>query len=509
MHRRTLIKGTAAVAAGAIIGPDLFRGAWAARADATSEGPFGPPDVDTGLGFSVPAGFSVRVIAVGGEVVPGTDYRWHPASDGAGTFAMPDGGFILVSNSESGMETGGASAIRFGPPGGDGLVPVQDAYRVLGTDVGTPSAGNCAGGVTPWGTWFSAEENDGAQHVWECDPSGRAPAIELPQFGTFAHEAAVVDPHTGVVYLTEDAADSRFFRWVPRVAPPHGQRPDFDDGTLQVASFASIHGSGAEGAATWIDVDALAPSTYKPPGSTSFVRGEGIWYHDRIVYWVASTSSQIYAYDTTTDTQELLHDPTVVGSQMNDADNLCVHPSTGDLYITEDAPQSTGIDILLITAPDGDGRRTVSPVVRAAAGQHAGSEFTGPVFDPSGTRFYFSSQRMASPNDPANAVAGVVYEISGPFDRDLAGPVSPEAPAITGGSEGAGGAAAAGSAPEAGAGPVTTGSGPTTPATGGGALPLAGLGAATIGLWLRRRRGPGLLDVHQGAPSLHRSDTRE
>jgi len=181
--------------------------------------------------------------------------------------------------------------------------------------------------------------------------------------------------------------------------------------------LASVHGTTAEGKATWIDVDAFDPGTYKPAGSTSFVRGEGIWYPERIVYWVASTFSQVYAYDTVTDTQEILHDPAVGGSQMNDADNLCVHPITGDLYITEDAPQSTGIDILLITAPDADGTRTVSPVVRAAAGQHAGSEFTGPVSDPSGTRSYFSSQRMASPNDPTNATGGVIYEVTGPFLR--------------------------------------------------------------------------------------------
>lgn len=183
MHRRTVLKGIAAsTVAGGVLGPDLFRGAWAARAQAMGDGLFGPPTVDTGFGFTVPEGFSVRAVAVGGEEVPGTGYTWHPASDGAGTYATPDGGWILVSNSEVNTDdvSGGASAVKFGPPGADGVAPIEDAYRILGQEGGTPSAGNCAGGVTPWGTWFSAEENAGAQHVWECDPTGATPAIELP-----------------------------------------------------------------------------------------------------------------------------------------------------------------------------------------------------------------------------------------------------------------------------------------------------------------------------------------
>ena len=490
VHRRTILRGIAASAgAGAVLGPDLFRGAWAARAQAVSDGPFGPPAVDTGFGFSVPEGFSVRVVAVGGEEIPGTGYLWHPASDGAGTYATPDGGWILVSNSEVNTDdvSGGASAIRFGPPGPDGTAPIVDAYRILGQDVGTPSAGNCAGGVTPWGTWFSAEENAGAQHVWECDPTGAAAAVELPQLGTFAHEAAVVDPHTGIVYLTEDSADCRFFRWVPEVTPPFGTRPDFDRGQLQVAGFGTPLGLAAEGPATWFDVDAFDPSTYKPAGSTSFIRGEGIWYHDRVVYWVASTLSQIFAYDTVTGVQEVLHDPAVAGSQMNDADNLCVHPATGDLYITEDAPQSIGIDVLVITAPDEAGVRTVAPVIRAPIGQHAGSEFTGPVFDPSGTRFYFSSQRMVSPNDPTNLTAGVIYEVTGPFRRGIAVPAatSPRQQPVE--------VEADGDEVSPAAGPPST-TGEQLPATGGGAVGgTAGLGIGAIG-WLAAQRARRLRD---------------
>lgn len=264
------------------------------------------------------------------------------------------------------------------------------------------------------------------------------------------------------------------------MTPAFGERPDFDNGRLQVMALTGSEAVAGAGSASWIDVDADDPSTYRPEGSTSFVRGEGLWYHDRIVYWVASTFSQIFAYDTRTDTQEILHDPAVVGSQMNDADNLCVHPMTGDLYITEDAPQSIGIEVLIITAPDADGARTVAPVIRAAAGQHAGSEFTGPVFDPSGTRFYFASQRMTSPDDATNVAAGVIYEVTGPFVRATQQPApsepAPSEPQPTGEDP----APAPSEAPTSG--------GATLPATGGDdVLGWAGLGVGAIG-WLAARR---------------------
>ena len=40
-----------------------------------------------------------------------------------------------------------------------------------------------------------------------------------------------------------------------------------------------------------------------------------------------------------------------------------------------------------------------------------GSEITGPAFDPSGTRLYFSSQR--GPRGLMNE--GITYEVTGPF----------------------------------------------------------------------------------------------
>jgi len=114
-----------------------------ARRAGPGYGALGPPD---GNGIRLPPGFRSRVVARGGQRITGTGYVWHEASDGAGTFPVAGGGWVLVSNSE--VPDGGASAIRFRPDGA-----VDGAYRIL---EGTTQ--NCSGGGTPWGTWLSCEE---------------------------------------------------------------------------------------------------------------------------------------------------------------------------------------------------------------------------------------------------------------------------------------------------------------------------------------------------------------
>src|SRR5918994_4662824 len=151
-RRQLIVSG--ALAAGALVGsPRLLREALdaPARAGASPYGPLGAPDAN---GLMVPPGFSSREIARGLSQLAG--YPWPVFPDGQATFWTTDGGWILVTNSESLAPAGaGTSAIRFRPDGA-----VRSAYRILG---GTNA--NCAGGPTPRGTWLSCEEHD-AGLVW-------------------------------------------------------------------------------------------------------------------------------------------------------------------------------------------------------------------------------------------------------------------------------------------------------------------------------------------------------
>src|SRR5215213_9065117 len=190
MRRRDFV-GTGVLAAGALaFGPSFWRRAFEAEAATAGEGPYGPLQPPDANGIMLPQGFTSREIARGNQIVPGTAYPWHVYSDGQATYRTEDGGWILVSNSESLATTGaGSSAIRFAPDGA-----VADAYRILaGTNL------NCAGGRTPWGTWLSCEEYEGGQ-VWEADPTGAALAVVRPALGQFKHEAAGVDPVGKRVY---------------------------------------------------------------------------------------------------------------------------------------------------------------------------------------------------------------------------------------------------------------------------------------------------------------------
>ena len=416
----------AAVASGALaLGPAFWQRAVASAATpgVGPYGPLGPPDAN---GIRLPEGFKARLIARGGQPVAGTAYPFPVQPDGQATFATQDGGWILVTNSESPAATGGVSAIRFSPAG-----EITDAYRILG---GTQL--NCSGGPTPWGTWLSCEEFDTGQ-VWECDPTQASQGVARPALGNFKHEAVAVDSVGQRLYLTEDFGDGNFYRFTPQAYPA------LDAGVLEVASVA------ADGAVTWLPLknpnpgNGDTPTRKQVPEATKFNRAEGIWFDSGMVYVATTGDSKVHAYDTVGSRIEVLYDrEKIANPELQMPDNLSVS-SAGDLFVAENHEAEDGhLDVMLLT-PD----LVIAPFVSVEGPKHiydnpilGPSELTGPVFDPSGTRFYFTSQRARAAGGGSEPGPGEVYEVTGPFrvQRPSSGPLSPGNPREAGQSVGSG-----------------------------------------------------------------------
>ena len=406
LGRREFLAAAAGAGGSLLLGPAWLRDALAATTVAGTS-PYGPVGMPDQNGLRLPPGFSGREVARGGSLVGG--YPWHFCSDGQATYRTNAGGWILVSNSEApSVAGGGASAIRFAPDG-----RIERAYRILG---GTNL--NCAGGPTPWGTWLSCEEHPGGM-VWEADPAGVLPEMPRPALGNFAHEATATDPVHGHTFLTEDEGDGCFYRFVPK------NYPSLLAGELQVAEVLTT------GAVRWHKVPdpnlVRKRGTFtrnQVPQATRFNGGEGLWYDGGTVYFTTKGDRKVWAYDTNAQTLETIYDRSQTpGSALDAVDNVTVSAS-GDIFVCEDGGN---MEIGIITPPDvTTGERTVAPFLQLTGPLHQRSEMVGVVFDPSGTRMYFGSQRAynISPNIPEQASLGAVYEVTGPF-RLPAGGVPP------------------------------------------------------------------------------------
>jgi uncharacterized protein len=379
MKRRQFLAWSVGITLGCAFWRNLF-----ADPAVPGESPYGPiSDTPDENGLRLPAGFASRVIAVTGSLVPNTLYPWHPLPDGGACFAMADGGWAYTSNSEIPVG-GGASMVRFSAAG-----DIVDARRILaGTQV------NCAGGPTPWGTWLSCEEWDGGQ-VWECRLDGGA-ALPRPGMGIFTHEAVAVDSQRRALYLTEDEADGRFYRFIPHAWP------DLTLGRLAAARVRWDNADQMAGDVRWYPVHAGLSARYWPAAehTTPFDGGEGCWYDGGFVYFTTKGDNRVWSYDTARRRLEVIYDAALhPDSPLRGVDNI-VASRSGDLYIAEDGDN---MQICLITPA-----RVVAPFLELEG--HDGSEITGPAFSPAGDRLYFSSQRGVG-----NSGVGVTFEVRGPF----------------------------------------------------------------------------------------------
>jgi secreted PhoX family phosphatase len=444
MTRRQLLTrgaaGAGVIAVGNLAG--VFGAPLASAGGSTGQGrPQGYGDLladPAGL-LDLPPGFRYTVISEEGQPLTGGPGVIPGRFDGTGTFDAGHKGTFLVRNSENGTSAVfaalAAPALTYDPAakGGTTTVLLSKHNDVLSEYVslaGTLS--NCAGGVTPWGTWLTCEESESRAgssgltrdhgfvfEVDPVDPANNTAPTPISGMGRFAHEAVAVDPHSGCCYLTEDASGplGLVYRFEPHERS--GEYGSLREGGALAAMAASYNGShvpdlsafselGTRLNVEWIAVpDPLAAttSTRKQFPDTQVTRSrkfEGTWWGDGLVWIVCSFmegihAGQVWSYDPSSRTLRLEVSLAVgdVDRPGESPDNVCVSPH-GGLILAEDGD---GVQYLL--SVDDDGQATA--FARNARDE---SEFAGCVFSADGTTLFANIQEP-----------GVTFAIEGPFSR--------------------------------------------------------------------------------------------
>lgn len=407
--------------------------------------------------LDLPEGFSYKVIARAGTkmadgfMVPGR-------ADGMGAFEGPDGKVILVCNHENSPNSRENSP--FGKEheliaqmdqskfydAGSGKMPGLGGTSTLIYDEESQTvekqylslAGtyrNCAGGVTPWNSWLTCEEDTNVKgdviekdhgYVFEV-PASMETGLVNPEpiiaMGRFNHEAVAVDPATGIVYQTEDAHDGLIYRYIPNVKGDLHQggklqalmikgNKSFDTRNWQTRTMNLQEEVQVE----WIDMeDVESPKDDLRlrgfnQGAARFARGEGMWYGNGEIYFACTNGGpkklgQVFRYKPSSEegaTGELSN-PGVVElfaesedkGLLHNCDNLTIAP-WGDVILCEDNGERNHIRGINKDGELYDFGRNMS----------SKSEFAGLTFSPSGNTLFVNIQEN-----------GDTVAITGPWDK--------------------------------------------------------------------------------------------
>jgi secreted PhoX family phosphatase len=340
-------------------------------------------DQTTGLPIlKLPEGFRYHSFAWAGEKLA-DGYPGPAACDGMGVVADDNGIVTLIRNHElrgsSGpigdpqkawdVTGGGTTTLKF-DTGTESLV---DSRVSLGGTVN-----NCAGGVTPWGTWLSCEEgpvtpelmfhgsefrqkfwrleNAGKSHgyVFEVHPGGESNPRPIIPMGQFYHEAAAVDPKSGTVYMTEDRDPyAGFYRYLPNA--PGDLQAGGKLQMLKVEGFKKLIETvplNKPMMIGWVDISdpgqGHRPGTHDgagvvtqgmDAGGTAFVSLEGCSYFENSIYFTSKAggsaqAGQIFRLNIAQNTLELIFEASGRNG-FSGPDNIIVSPR-GSLMICED-----------------------------------------------------------------------------------------------------------------------------------------------------------------------------
>ncbi|MER6380317.1 alkaline phosphatase PhoX [Streptomyces sp. NPDC001250] len=430
---------------------------------------YGPLIADPDGILALPAGFPYKIITYSGKTTLESGEFTPSHHDGTAAFDGPRGTTFLVNN----HELAGARAqwphpvpltegLVYDPAaaGGCTVVEVRRDGEVAEWVGIAGTAANRAGGSTPWGTWLTCEETEDKAgshgftkdhgYVFEVDPEDRRSNRDpkpVKALGRYAHEAVVVDPRRGHLYLTEDAAgpSGLLYRWTPPEGFRHGRGAlrtladdagvlqafrCFDSGGRFVDDLSRVRKTGTVYGVDWVDVpdrDARTVSVRKQFTDGQVTRArklEGMWWGDGGAYVVSSYAraespvrhdGQVWFYDPRRRTLTLkvllgVHpdpaDSSADGS-FDGPDNITVSPY-GGLVIAED-----GEGVQHLFGATGSGR--TYPIARnelniGTEDAPEYSEFTGVTFSPDGRTLFTSIQ-----------TPGIMLAITGPWKRQKRG----------------------------------------------------------------------------------------
>ncbi len=486
VSRRSFLAGSASLVA--VIGALQARRATATpRLSRSVTGPYGPlrpvADLETGLPLiRLPEGFEYRTYSWAGD--PMTNGEPTPElHDGMGVIAARGRGanreVVLVRNHERAIASPILASARYdtSTPTGEGFAPAGGTTtlrfrgrRWVGAE---PSLGgtiyNCAGGVTPWGTWLSCEETvidlsakGGRRHgyVFEVRENAKATTGRpIVGMGRMVHEAVAIDPRTHIAYLTEDQPrHSGLYRFLPKDSK--GGAGSYEAGgrlqaarvvgrlnaDLRTPSVGDLH------RIDWVDIEnpdaepGVAPTAISATpvsasgpflqawaqGGMRLSRLEGICHH-RGKFYVVDTEAgvdaegrpghgegAVWEFDPRAKTLRALF---VAGSQQvgDNIDNITVSPR-GGILLCEDGDSVTdtygpGTRLIGINA-DGDSypfaKNNISMELedlvgagkRVFPGDYQAEEWAGACFDPDGGVLFVSIQNP-----------GITFAIWGPWER--------------------------------------------------------------------------------------------